>query len=213
MSEWKKYSDLMKELAVDVRDPSQFPEVHSRKEFILNNSQSAGKVLDVGAGSKWVGKLITSQLPNTQYMSMDIDTEQEHDFYSLDEVNTKFDVVYLIDVVEHLSLHQWKTYRESIETLLNTEGQLIISIPNVFYIGNTYFTNADHCQHYSYIDLFVDLRSSGYSNVKIYRLTEDVWKLSWKMPLRIIRHIIRRLVISSFPYSDYATDILIVASK
>ena len=47
---------------------------------------------------------VKEHLPPILYKSMDIDRENFHDFYSLNEIQESFDVIFLFEVIEHLDL-------------------------------------------------------------------------------------------------------------
>ena len=208
---WYNFTKSIASLGA-TRQTNKYPKIFSRKDFLLSNINDGKKILDVGAGRKWVGKFLENKR-DVNYKSMDIDREVAHDYYSLDEINETFDFVIIFDVIEHLPLKETLENLEKMNSLLKKGGKIIISIPNIYYLGNVYHTTCHHVENYSYIDLFGFLNSFNYNNIEIFRLTERVLKLSPKLPAILIRHIIRKTILFSFPHSDYATDIIISAEK
>ena len=60
------------------------------------------KILDVGASTRRLGERIKKKHSGVTYKTMDIDRAKEHDYYGLDEIKEKFDVIVLSEVIEHL---------------------------------------------------------------------------------------------------------------
>ncbi|MBU1674095.1 class I SAM-dependent methyltransferase [Patescibacteria group bacterium] len=209
---WTNYYKYFLELGKS-RNIHQFGFIYSRRDMLLKEISKGSAVLDVGAGQKWIGDFLKKSNLGCRYFSMDPDNNNDHDFNSLEEINQKFDAITLFDVAEHLNTDQLTSYLEKIHDLLNENGKLIISIPNIFYVGNSYFTTCNHIGFYSYMDLHCFIRSAGFKKTNIFRLTNKIWQLNIKLPIYLIRHIIRLIVIKSFPYADYATDIIIIGKK
>src|SRR5512144_430895 len=68
-----------------------------RKRFplMLKTIRDGEKILDIGASNRNLQPRLLRHLPNLIYKSMDVDREQTHDFYSLDEIQETFDVLFL----------------------------------------------------------------------------------------------------------------------
>ena len=79
-----------------------------RKRFplMVKMIRDGEKVLDVGASNRNLENRLKRHFPELIYKSMDIDQEQPHDYYSLEEIRESFDVVFLFEVIEHLDLEE-----------------------------------------------------------------------------------------------------------
>ena len=62
------------------------------------------KILDIGSSTKYLkNRLLNVCGRKVFYKNMDIDRETEQDYYSLDEIDEKLNVIFLFEVVEHLT--------------------------------------------------------------------------------------------------------------
>jgi SAM-dependent methyltransferase len=98
----------------------------------------AGKrVLDIGAGGGGIGSAIRSEGP-MELVAVEIDTrshptlQESYDLVTADITavsKTRFDWIILLDVLEHLP--NPRQYLQSLRSLLNPGGSILISVPNV----------------------------------------------------------------------------------
>ncbi len=189
----------------------QYPEVwdlkilRKRFPFILKNIKEGEKILDVGAYDRAIEGRLKRHLPNILYKSVDIDRQKFHDFYSLDDVNETFDLVFLFEVIEHLTIEEGINVLRKIYNLLNPEGRLILSTPNIFNPGR-FWRDASHKQAYCYDELAGILLAQGYEIKEIYRTYNDALH-KYLFRVYIMSHIHRYLGI------DFAKSILILAQK
>ncbi len=189
----------------------QYPEVwdlkilRKRFPFILKNIKEGEKILDVGAYDRAIESRLKRHLPNILYKSVDIDRQKFHDFYSLDHVNETFDLVFLFEVIEHLTIEEGINVLRKIYNLLNPEGRLILSTPNIFNPGR-FWRDASHKQAYCYDELAGILLAQGYEIKEIYRTYNDALH-KYLFRVYIMSHIHRYLGI------DFAKSILILAQK
>lgn len=189
----------------------QYPEVwdikilRKRFSFIFKNLKDGEKVLDIGAYDRALEGRLKKIYPNILYKSMDIDRAQFHDFYSLDEVNGKFDLVLLFEVIEHLTIDEGIKILGKIYHLLNPEGRLILSTPNIFNPGR-FWRDVSHKQAYCYDELAGILLAQGFEVKGIYRTYNDAFH-KYLFRVYIMSPIHRYLGI------DFAKSILILAKK
>jgi hypothetical protein len=162
-----------------------------RKRFplILEVIQEGDKVLDIGASNRYFEPRIKDHFSQVNYKSLDVDRSQFHDFYSLDEVHELFDVVLLIEVIEHLEL----------------EKGLILTTPNI-YNPNQFWKDATHKVAYCYDELGGILLGEGFKIDSMYRTYNDAFhRFFFRVYIMAPMH--RYLGI------DFTKSILIVAHK
>jgi len=178
-----------------------------RKRFplMLEYIQDGNNILDVGASNRNFEHRIKSHFPKIVYKSMDIDRSQYHDFYSLGEINETFDVILLIEVIEHMELEEGLKMLTKIHTLLKEKGCLIITTPNIFN-PSQFWRDATHKVAYCYDELGGILLKKGFKIVAIFRTYNDAFH---KFIFRVyfMAHLHRYLGI------DFTKSILIVAQK
>jgi SAM-dependent methyltransferase len=148
----------------------------ARSERIINwlkntyQMPSKGKVLDIGCGNGAFLKSFKNAYPEWLMMGMELDDRNKASVESiagvsclytgsLEDLDTKFDLIVLIHALEHVNhpisfLHQ-------VARKLNPEGYLLIQVPD---LSTSPFDLliADHCSHFSADTLKHFIHSAGY---------------------------------------------------
>jgi len=190
---------------------SRYPEIWDlkilRKRFpiMMKTIQDSEKVLDIGASNRNLQDRLKRHFPKLIYKSMDIDREQFHDFYSLEEVQESFDVVFLFEVIEHLGLEEGIQLIRKIYDLLNEGGRLILTTPNVFN-PSRFWRDATHKVAYCYDELGGLLLAHGFEIKAMYRTYSDA----------VHRYLFRIYVVAPlhrYLGIDFAKSILVIAEK
>ena len=178
-----------------------------RKRFplMLKHIRDGDKLLDIGASNRRLEPRIKAHYPKVAYKSLDIDRSQAHDFYSLDEVDETFDVVFLFEVIEHLELEEGMEMLGKIYALLSEGGRLILTTPNVFN-PSRFWRDATHRVAYCYDELGGILLGRGFRIVSMYRTYNYAFH-RFLFRVHIMAPLHRYLGI------DFAKSILIVAEK
>jgi len=201
---WSKFYSYRKKIREDY--PSVFGLKIKKKmlDVVTEELENGDKILDVGASDRSLGEKIMGRLPSVVYKTMDIDRAQDHDYYSLDEVSESFDMIILGEVIEHLEFQSGVSMLRKLLSLLNSQGKLILSTPNLFH-PNRYW-DSDHKTPYRYDEISGALLSVGYRVDKIYRIYND----------QFLRRLFRIYVASplhKYLDVDFAKSIIVVASK
>lgn len=126
------------------------------------------RILDVGTGDKKMQRSIQDVYPDILYKSLDIDRSVTHEYYSLDEIHERFELILLFEVIEHLELKQGLAMLDRIRELLVDGGKLIISTPNIFNPGR-FLVDTNHKVGYSYEEWGGIVLSQGFEVWGIYR--------------------------------------------
>ncbi|MGA7105989.1 MAG: methyltransferase domain-containing protein, partial [Candidatus Deferrimicrobiaceae bacterium] len=146
---WSEFYSYRKKIRKDY--PSVFGLTIKKKtlDVVTEELKNGDKILDVGASNRSLGEKIRERLPSVVYKSMDIDKAQDHDYYSLDEISESFDMIILVEVIEHLEFQNGISMLFKLLSLLNSRGKLILSTPNIFH-PNRYWEDSDHKTPYCY---------------------------------------------------------------
>ena len=190
---------------------ARYPEIWDlkilRKRFplMLKTIQVGEKVLDIGASNRNLQERLKRHYPTLIYKSMDIDREQFHDFYSLEEIRESFDVVFLFEVIEHLDLEEGVQLIKKIYGFLNEGGRLILTTPNVFN-PSRFWRDATHKVAYCYDELGGLLLAHGFQIKAMYRTYSDAFH-RYLFRLYVMAPLHRYLGI------DFAKSILVIAKK
>jgi SAM-dependent methyltransferase len=192
---------------IHVRYPEIWDLTILRKRFplMVKTIQDSEKVLDIGASNRNLQERLKRRFPKLIYKSMDIDREQFHDFYSLEDVQESFDVVFLFEVIEHLDLEEGIQLIAKIHDLLNEGGRLILTTPNVFN-PSRFWRDATHKVAYCYDELGGFLLAHGFQIKAMYRTYNDVFH-------RYLFRVYAMSALHRYLGIDFAKSILIVAEK
>ena len=130
-------------------------------------------ILDIGAGDRRLKtileKIFRKELKN--YFSLDIDKKFTHDYKHIDEVERKFDAIFMMEFIEHVHLEQGIALLEKAYSLLKPKGYIFLSTPNVDHANQFLRSNITHIQHWPQRDLYAILRLIGFDNIEGYRIS------------------------------------------
>jgi 2-polyprenyl-3-methyl-5-hydroxy-6-metoxy-1,4-benzoquinol methylase len=172
---------------------------------MLENIRDGESVLDVGASNRNLERRLKKHYPTLLYKSMDIDQQQFHDYYSLERIEEKFDVIFLFEVIEHMELQEGVKMLKKLYELLNEGGRLILTTPNIFN-PSRYWRDATHRQAYCYDELGGILIAQGFFIKEMYRTYSDAFH-RYLFRVYVMTPLHRYLGI------DFTKSILIVAEK
>ncbi len=205
MLDWSQIINYRDQIHERYRKIWHIPLIKRRFTLIERNIRPDMRLLDVGAGARSMKGKIAQRCERVTYKSMDIDRRLPHDYYSLDEINGHFDLILLLDVIEHLELDDGVKMLKRLYELLAAGGKLIINTPNIFN-PNRFWLDATHKVAYSYEELGGILLSQGFDVLNIYRTYNDSFpKYFLRRTLFYPLHRILNV--------DFAKSILIMASK
>jgi len=174
-------------------------------DVILEEIKDGDKILDIGSSARELRRrLVDISGRDISYKSMDIDRETKQDYYSLDEIKERFNVVFLFEVIEHLTFENGVQLLDSIHDLLLPGGKLILTTPNAFH-PNRYWEYS-HKVSYRYDEIGGILISLGFRVKSIYRIYNDAF-------LRRLFRIWFAAPVHKYFSVDFAKSILIVAIK
>jgi len=188
--------------------PSIFrvPVIYGKKKQIINDilSRTTGKVLDLGAGDRFV-ETVCRDMHGIDYRSMDPDRSGFHDYYSTGDIAERFDMVLLLDVIEHLTLDKGAELLHKCGPLMNPGGTLVVTIPNNNH-PTAYAGDCTHITSYRYHEIGALLLLCGFKDIKIFRVSARE-----KFKDRLLSFLFRRVM--KFMDVDFATGILVTAKK
>ena len=202
---WSKLFEYREQIHKMYRDIWDMKILRKRFPLMVRMIGDGEKILDIGASNRNLEKRLKRHFPNLIYKSMDIDREQVHDFYSMEEIRETFDVVFLFEVIEHLELEEGVRLLQRSYDLLHEGGRLILTTPNIFN-PSRFWRDATHRVAYCYDELGGLLLSRGFSIAAMYRTYNDVFH-RYLFRVYVMAPLHRYLGI------DFAKSILIVAEK
>lgn len=205
---YSTYNEHRKELF----DGHNFWKIRHRSEhpykttLKIIKSSNINKILDFGANDRNFFNFLRSCGVHNYYFSYDTDDSLFHDFYSLDEITERFDLVTMFAVVEHIQSEIFiDQILPRIYEILNPGGILIIYTNNIYHpLGIR--MDIDHEVGYGLRELYAICRCSGFSLIDASRNGGS------RRPFKWIYEALIRTVLKPFKI-DYATSILMTFKK
>lgn len=164
------------------------------------------KILDIGCGT---GKLMEELKPYGKVWGIDASKQaiafcqQRHltrvyheDFPKLKHVNTQFDVITCLDVLEHIA-NDTQALR-MIKKLLKPHGRAIITVPAYQWLFSYWDTILGHQRRYGNTELEQKVKKANLAIVKLSFVYSFLLPLV--IPFRLIRH---KLFRAKTPTSDF----------
>jgi SAM-dependent methyltransferase len=179
--------------------------VRKRLPLSLGYLKDGERVLEIGASNRELEKRIKDRFPRAVYKSLDIDPTYPHDYPSFDEIQEPFDLVFLFEVIEHLSLEEGMEMVARIYQILNPGGRVILTTPNVYTPGQ-YWKDATHLVAYHYEELGGLFLSQDFEIVEIRRIFRKSF-IGFALKGYLFSPLFRFLGI------DFSESILLVARK
>jgi 2-polyprenyl-3-methyl-5-hydroxy-6-metoxy-1,4-benzoquinol methylase len=161
-------------------------------------------VLEIGAGTKGLAQKIAKVWPNATYKSLDIDTTQAHDFYSLDDVTGEYNFICMFDVLEHVRPAKAYEILSRCKGFLKPGGMLCATTPNTYH-PPTFLRDATHITPWCYDELGALAIMSGFKVDELFRLYTD--RFTGKLVHRLLLYPVHKAM-----SIDFAKQIMIVAS-
>jgi SAM-dependent methyltransferase len=189
----------------------RFPEVwdlkivRKRLPILVEHIRDGDRILEIGAYDRKLEERIKVRFPRVEYRSMDIDRSLHHDYYSLKEIEGKFDKILLFEVIEHLEFEEGMKLLQKIHKLLGPGGKLILTTPNVMNPGR-FWRDMTHRVAYAHDELGGLLLSQGFEILHMYRIFNDAF-LPYVLRVYLFSPLHRLLAI------DFTKSILLVARR
>ncbi|HEY9135964.1 MAG TPA: methyltransferase domain-containing protein [Pseudomonadales bacterium] len=159
--------------------------------------------LEIGAGDRRLKQELETQWPLKSYKSFDIDQRHPHDFFSLHDIEGKYDRICMFEMIEHITIEHAKDVLSKCRESLVPGGKLLITTPNIYYPPG-FLRDASHITPWAYDELGGLVRSADFEVIAIYRLYNDAF-------LRKIAHRYLLAPLHRFMGIDFSKQIMLVA--
>ena len=185
-------------------------EYYGYSNFILDliNKIKWQSIADVGCGDGKICLELNKTFPKSTIHGYDLNkqaiafakafghSKDNLKFFDKDfmEANQKYDLILLIEVIEHIPLKNMKKFMAVIEDKLNDNGRLIISVPS----GNVPVIPKHH-RHYDLYDIHCDI--SPHFKVKKFWLVHDFKSIRYKFLRTLLSN--RYFVLNYRPLLDW----------
>ncbi len=149
----------------------KLPLIKKILNVLRDKIKEGDKILDVGSCNRNLKKDMERHIKNVTYKSMDVDRENTHDYYSMQEIEDQFDGVVMFECIEHLTLEDGFETLNQIYRVLKPGGVLIVSTPNTYH-PNRYW-ECTHKVPFRYDELGGFIEICGFKTENIYRIYND----------------------------------------
>lgn len=201
---WSSYHKVRKGIRAKFKSIYDLKIKKKLFDIVIENIDEGSKVLDFGASNKDLVNKIQSRKKNIICKTMDVDPQGSHDFSSVDDIDEKFDVIILSEVIEHIEFNSGIKLIKELYGKLSDGGRIIISTPNLHHPNR--FWDIDHITAYRYDDVGTVLSIAGFNVTGMFRTYNDSF---FKRLFRIyVAGIIHRYL-----DVDFAKSVVVVGTK
>ena len=134
-----------------------------KTHLLRHPSTSPLRVINIGVGKRGMKNSSEAMGVACDYKSMDISKKITHDYDDINSIDGKFDVVMMLEVVEHLDLEVTLEYLSRAYELLEDNSILFLSTPNIEHINQLWKQDVTHIRQYPAKDIYSLLRMIGFS--------------------------------------------------
>lgn len=153
-------------------------------ELFIRHLSSARTVLDVGAGDRYWKNVLERLGLELSYQSVDVDSVHDHDFTNFLAVESSFDAILMLELIEHLPLEIGLLFLNHAIALLNPGGVLVVGTPNAAHPHRVWSSDFTHVRPWPAADLWAVLLLGGLDQVEVYRQMLTSRRRQLAMPLQ-----------------------------
>ena len=183
-------------------------ELNEYERVIFERTKNASRLLDFGGGDNRLKKKFLAAGFRGQYETLDLSSEEKHEYSSLAEVTGQFDAILCLEVIEHMSLNDYVDLMDAFGKLLAPGGVLVISTPNPLCVVPMWAGDPGHVQQFPIADLAADLVIRGHE-VEAFRVRYGAWPKGIRARMRFFAARVLCYVLSV----DYAHGIVVIGKK
>ena len=173
---WRAFYDLRLEVRRRYPNIWKVPLERRATDVIRRHVAGGMACLDVGGSAKfWQG--LQHRLPPLECKTLNIDPGEDRDYSSFDEIHEQFDVVLMLEMIEHVTLTQAIDMLRQARGLLKPGGKIIVTTPNLCHPNR--FWDAVHVTPYRYDELGAVLLGTGFQVTELWRLYNAALLTRW----------------------------------
>ena len=183
-------------------------DLNEYEQIIFDHTRTAERLLDFGAGDKALKKKFLDAGFRGIYETLDISSEDEHEYSALDQVFEKFDAILCLEVIEHITLNEYVDLMDGFGEVLKPGGVLVISTPNPLCVVPMWSGDPGHISQFPIADLSADFMIRGYK-VQAWRVRYGAWP---RQVLDRLKFFCMR-ALTYLQGVDYAQGLLVIGKK
>jgi SAM-dependent methyltransferase len=145
---------------------------------------SARTILDVGAGNRYWSDVLERLGIDASYQSVDVESAHEHDFDDFFAIESSFDAILMLELIEHLPVEIGLRFLDHGINLLHPGGVLVLGTPNPAHAHWFWSADFTHVRPWPARDLWAILLIAGLEDVEVYRQMLTNRRRQLTMPLQ-----------------------------
>ena len=138
-------------------------------KLFIRQLSSAKTILDVGAGNRYWKDVLERLGINGSYQSVDVESEHAHDFDDFLAIESSFDAILMLELLEHLPVQTGLRFLDRAVNLLHPGGVLVLGTPNAAHAHWVWSGDFTHVRPWPARDLWAILLIAGLEDVEVYR--------------------------------------------
>lgn len=150
------------------------PVIKKEMDRLARHARPQASFLDVGAGDRRFEAKIKAVCPEVSYRSFDIDRSTKQDYYDIDAIEGRHDLVFAFELIEHMTPAQGLEMLRKLRRNVADGGTLLLGTPNLYH-PHRYFGDLTHVTPYKYEELGALLVLAGYRVKGFYRIYNDAF--------------------------------------
>lgn len=150
---------------------SDAPLISGGEVLIRRHIKPGAWLLDVGAHDRRIERLLVDEKIDANYRSLDVDRSLKHDYYSFSDVREEFDVITVLDVVEHIPPEVINRMLLDCLAVLKPGGRIILTTPNVSHPVRLW-RDCTHITAVHHAELGGFVLSAGFDDPKLFRIRD-----------------------------------------
>lgn len=202
--DWSKVHKGRARAYQQMKPLSSAPLIDGGETLITRYLTRGASVLDVGAHDRRIERFVDGLKLGVNYRSLDVDRSFQHDFYAFSEVQDQFDLITVLDVVEHIPPEIVNQMFIDCFRVLKPGGRIVVTTPNVSHPVRLW-RDCTHITAMHHAELGGFMLSAGFEQPSLHRIRQ--MKLKDWLLLPLVWPTLKFLEI------DYAFGIAIAAVK
>ena len=217
----KYYKDYWEMLTKKVPSPYKyFIDINWRSKKNAENTKigkiwikylkNVNTVLDYGGGSGLTGEMLNNLKWNGKYELLDSSKNINPDYYDIDDVTKKYDMIVCLQVIEHLYFEDFLDLIEKLTQKLKTGGILVIGSDHPANAGHLWNVEMGHVKSYPFHNLHQYLQMNGFNhnNSSIVLQYMDEYKL-----VKYLLYLIRKVILQILGISPFMSYVIFIEKK
>jgi len=180
--DWSKVHEGRARAYQQMKPLPSAPLIDGGEALIKRHVTRGAWVLDVGAHDRRIERFLNGLKAEVNYRSLDVDRSLQHDYYAFSEIQTQFDLITVLDVVEHIPPAVVNQMLIDCFKVTKPGGRIILTTPNVSHPVRLW-RDCTHITAMHHAELGGFVLSAGFEQPSLHRIRQMALKDWLLLPL------------------------------